>query len=108
MEMYKDTYNNTWLRKEGFLIETPDYMYPDAGTGDAFNGGSSTYYSLLSYFGKFSYDYDNRYLFLQQCVMMALQDSGKTTVSEHSQHFRLVGESTRKILRKNGFRFSQI
>ena len=63
MEMYKDTYNNTWLRKEGFLIEDPDYMYPDAGTGDAFNGGSSTYYSLLSYFGKLSYDYDNRYLF---------------------------------------------
>ncbi|MGC4128131.1 MAG: TonB-dependent receptor [Bergeyella sp.] len=63
MEMYRDQYDNTWLRKEGFLIETSDYMYPDAGTGDAYNGGTSTLYSLLSYFGKFSYDYDNRYLF---------------------------------------------
>ena len=62
-EMYRDEYNNTWLRKEGFLIEDPDYMYPGAGTGEAFNGGSSSLYSLLSYFGKFSYDYDNRYLF---------------------------------------------
>lgn len=63
MEMYNDQFDNTWLRKEGFLVENPDYMYPDAGTGDAFNGGTSTLYSLLSYFGKFSYDYDNRYLF---------------------------------------------
>lgn len=62
-EMYKDNYENTWLRKEDFLIEDPDYMYPDAGTGEAYNGGSATSYSLLSYFGKVSYDYDNRYLF---------------------------------------------
>ncbi len=61
--MYKEVYDNTWLRKEGFLIEDPDYMYPDAGTGDAFNGGASTLYGLLSYFGKFSYDYNGRYLF---------------------------------------------
>uniref|UniRef100_UPI0024E24997 SusC/RagA family TonB-linked outer membrane protein n=1 Tax=Chryseobacterium sp. TaxID=1871047 RepID=UPI0024E24997 len=36
MEMYQETYNNTWLRKEGFLIENPDYMYPGAGTGEAY------------------------------------------------------------------------
>ena len=63
VEMYQDTFDNTWLRKEGFLIENPDYMYPGAGTGEAYNGGSSTRYSLLSYFGKFSYDYDQKYLF---------------------------------------------
>lgn len=62
-EMYREDYQNTWLRKEDFLIEDPDYMYPDAGTGDAYNGGSATAYSLLSYFGKLSYDYDSRYLF---------------------------------------------
>lgn len=61
-EMYKDTYENTWLRKEDFLIEDPNYMYPDAGTGDAYNGGSATSYSLLSYFGKLTYDFDGRYL----------------------------------------------
>lgn len=63
VEMYQDTFDNSWLRKEGFLIENPDYMYPGAGTGEAYNGGSSTRYSLLSYFGKFSYDYDQKYLF---------------------------------------------
>ncbi|RAV29563.1 SusC/RagA family TonB-linked outer membrane protein [Sinomicrobium soli] len=63
MEMFREDYENTWQRKEDFLIETPDYMYPDAGTGEAYNGGSATAYSLLSYFGKISYDYDARYLF---------------------------------------------
>lgn len=62
-EMYRDQYDNTWLRKEDFLIEDPDYMYPDAGTGEAYNGGTSTLYSLMSYFGKLEYDFDGKYLF---------------------------------------------
>ncbi|WP_194765999.1 SusC/RagA family TonB-linked outer membrane protein [Tamlana sp. I1] len=62
-EMYQESFENTWLRKEDFLLEDPNYMYPDAGTGEAYNGGSATSYSLLSYFGKLTYDFDNRYLF---------------------------------------------
>ncbi|OOG72664.1 TonB-dependent receptor [Flavobacterium sp. A45] len=61
-EMYKDVFDTNTLRKEDFLIETPDYMYPDAGTGESFTSGTSTAYSLLSYFGKADYEYDNRYL----------------------------------------------
>ncbi|PJJ08091.1 TonB-linked SusC/RagA family outer membrane protein [Flavobacterium sp. 1] len=61
-EMYKDVFDNTTLRKNDFLIETPDYMYPDAGTGESFTSGTSTLYSLLSYFGKADYEFDNRYL----------------------------------------------
>lgn len=61
-EMYKEVFDNSSLRKNNFLIETPDYMYPDAGTGESFTGGTSTSYSLLSYFGKIDYEFDNRYL----------------------------------------------
>ena len=61
-EMYKDIFDNTTLRKNDFLIQTPDYMYPDAGTGESFTSGTSTVYSLLSYFGKVDYEFDNRYL----------------------------------------------
>ncbi|MFC3335195.1 SusC/RagA family TonB-linked outer membrane protein [Flavobacterium palustre] len=61
-EMYRETFDNTGLRKNDFLIETPDYMYPDAGTGESFTSGTSTAYSLLSYFGKADYEFDNRYL----------------------------------------------
>ncbi|MES2484436.1 MAG: TonB-dependent receptor, partial [Bacteroidota bacterium] len=61
-EMYKDLFDNTTLRKNDFIVETPDYMYPDAGTGESFTSGTSTQYKLLSYFGKAEYDYDGRYL----------------------------------------------
>ncbi|MEO8254819.1 MAG: SusC/RagA family TonB-linked outer membrane protein, partial [Flavobacterium sp.] len=61
-EMYKDVFDTNTLRKNNFLIETPDYMYPGAGTGESFTSGTSTNYSLLSYFGKVDYEFDNRYL----------------------------------------------
>ncbi len=61
-EMYKEVFDNTTLRKNDFLIETPDYMYPDAGTGESFTSGTSTSYTLLSYFGKADYEFDKRYL----------------------------------------------
>ena len=61
-EMYRDVFDNTTLRRNDFILETPDYMYPDAGTGESFTGGTSTQYKLLSYFGKAEYDYDGRYL----------------------------------------------
>jgi len=61
-EMYKDVFDNTTLRKNDFILETPDYMYPDAGTGESFTSGTSTQFKLLSYFGKAEYDYDGRYL----------------------------------------------
>ncbi|SHH72797.1 SusC/RagA family TonB-linked outer membrane protein [Wenyingzhuangia marina] len=62
-EMFKEDARNTTLRKEDFITEDPDYMYPDAGTGEAYTYGSASSYSLLSYFGKATYDYDSRYLF---------------------------------------------
>src|SRR5690606_14451913 len=62
-ELYREKFENTYLRKENFLLETPEYMYPDAGTGESFTGGSSTSFSLVSFFGKLSYDFDSRYLF---------------------------------------------
>ena len=62
-ELFRDQYDNTWLRKEDFVIEEPDYMYPDAGTGSSYSGGTSTLYSLMSYFGKIDYDFAGKYLF---------------------------------------------
>lgn len=62
-EMFKDDYKNITLRREGFILETPEYMFPDAGSGEAYNGGSATSYSLLSFFGKLDYTYDRKYLF---------------------------------------------
>lgn len=62
MEMFRQEDINFNASREGFQIETPDYMWPDLGTGTSNGGGNSTAYSLLSYFGKINYSYDDRYL----------------------------------------------
>ena len=49
--------------KEDYIVLTPDYMWPDAGVGKAQAYGSGGSYSLISFFGKANYTYDNRYLF---------------------------------------------
>ena len=45
-----------------FMTLTPDYMWPDAAVGEAEAYGSAGGYSLISYFGKVNYNYDDRYL----------------------------------------------
>jgi len=48
--------------KEDFIMLNPTYMWPSAGTGKAQSYGGAGSYSLLSFFGKANYSYDNRYL----------------------------------------------
>ena len=48
--------------KQDYIVLTPDYMWPDAGVGKAQAYGSGGSYSLISFFGKANYTYDNRYL----------------------------------------------
>jgi len=48
--------------KEDYTILNPDYMWPDAGTGTAQAYGSGEGYSLVSYFGKVNYTYDDKYM----------------------------------------------
>ncbi len=62
IEMYEENYRSASSRNEDFIIETPEYMYPDAATGEAYSTGGATAYSLLSYFGKLDYTYDDKYL----------------------------------------------
>ena len=49
--------------KEDFTILTPDFMWPDAGVGDAQAYGSGEGYSLVSFFAKVNYSYADKYLF---------------------------------------------
>ncbi|MGQ1890083.1 SusC/RagA family TonB-linked outer membrane protein [Thermophagus sp. OGC60D27] len=62
MEMFNEDNINFTAYKEGFELETKEYMWPDVGTGQSTTTGSSTGYRLLSYFGKIDYDYGGRYL----------------------------------------------
>lgn len=62
VEMFKESNIHFATYKEGFLDETPEQMWPDMGTGKSNSTGNADGYTLLSYFGKVNYDYDNRYL----------------------------------------------
>ncbi|MDO5608379.1 MAG: TonB-dependent receptor [Capnocytophaga sp.] len=61
-EMFKQSDINFSSSKEDYALQTPDYMWPDVGTGTALATGASTGYTLQSYFGKAGYVYDNKYL----------------------------------------------
>lgn len=56
--------DDSWFSgyKEGYTILSPDYMWPDAGTGTAQAYGSGSGYSLVSYFGKVNYNYADKYM----------------------------------------------
>lgn len=62
MEMYRQEDINFAASREGFAIETPNYMWPNLGTGTSDGSGTSTAYSLMSFFGKVNYAYDDKYL----------------------------------------------
>lgn len=62
VEMYREETIDFSAYKEGFLLETPEQMWPDMGIGSSKVTGTSSGYALLSYFGKANYSYDNRYL----------------------------------------------
>ena len=65
MEMFRQSdiaFNAYTSGENAFVLETPEYMWPGVSTGKAQVGGGETGYSLLSYFAKANYVYDNRYL----------------------------------------------
>ena len=56
--------HDIWFASERqtYELETPEYMYPSAGTGESFATGGATGYSLISFFGKVNYVYNEKYL----------------------------------------------
>lgn len=66
--------------KEDFNVLNTDYMWPDAGVGDAQAYGSGSGYSLISFFGKANYSYDNRYL-----ISFTLRHDGSSKFGKHNR-----------------------
>ena len=62
MELNREDDNSFSGRKEDYIILSPDYMWPDAGTGIAQAYGSGEGYSLVSFFGKLNYNFADRYM----------------------------------------------
>ncbi|ETD18358.1 MULTISPECIES: SusC/RagA family TonB-linked outer membrane protein [Prevotellaceae] len=62
IELNREDDTNFSGYKEGFIILNPNYMWPDAGVGIAQSYGTGSGYSLVSYFGKLNYNYDDKYM----------------------------------------------
>lgn len=62
LELIRET--STWFSgyKTDFSVLNPDFMWPSAGVGTAQAYGSGDGFSLVSFFGKVNYSFDNRYL----------------------------------------------
>lgn len=61
-EATKNNFGQNFSYRENFAIETLDYFVEDAGTGRQVVGGNRTGNSLLSFFGKANYSYNDKYL----------------------------------------------
>lgn len=57
IELFRQTRVDFAGTNEGFDIETPDYMWPDASTGVEKSTGNQSAYSLVSFFGKVDYNW---------------------------------------------------
>lgn len=53
---------NFFGARQGYALENIDYAYLNVGTTNINNGGSGSANSLLSFFGKVNYNYNNKYL----------------------------------------------
>ena len=62
MELNRE--DDTWFSGKAydFAILNPDYMWPNAAVGEAEAYGSGEGYTLVSFFGKANYTYDDRYM----------------------------------------------
>ena len=56
--------DDTWFsgKKYDYIILNPDYMWPNAGVGEAEAYGNGGGYTLVSFFGKINYTFADRYL----------------------------------------------
>ena len=58
-EMSKESTVDFTAYSEGYALEDPDYMWPNAATGSMRNSGAKFGYRLASFFGKVDYNYDD-------------------------------------------------
>ncbi len=104
-EAYK--YEDEWFYaiKEGFELEDPDYMYLNAGTESAQNGGGGAGNSLFSYFGKADYVYNGKYLATFTLRRDGTSRFGKKNLYGTFPAFSLGWRLSEDAIVKNNFNF---
>lgn len=80
-ESIKYINQNFYGSREGYALEDINYSYLDAGSSNINNGGNGGAYSLLSYFAKADYSYDNKYL-----ATVTLRRDGSSRFGSNNQY----------------------
>ncbi|MDE5552275.1 MAG: TonB-dependent receptor, partial [Muribaculaceae bacterium] len=62
IELFRQNRIDFSAYNENYDVETPDFMYPDASSGTERAWGNRSAYSLVSFFGKVDYNWDERLL----------------------------------------------
>ncbi len=75
--------NSSWFSgyKTDFSVLNPDFMWPDAGVGTAQAYGSGDGFSLVSFFAKANYSFDERYL-----LGVTLRHDGSSRFGAHNRY----------------------
>ena len=81
MELNREDDINFSGYKEDYSILTPDYMWPNAGSGTAQAYGSGEGYSLVSFFGKLNYTYNDKYL-----LSMTIRRDGSSRFGKNNRY----------------------
>jgi TonB-linked SusC/RagA family outer membrane protein len=72
---------NFFGSRQGYAVEDINYSYLDAGSSNINNGGNGGAYSLLSYFAKANYTYDDKYL-----LSATLRRDGSSRFGSNNQY----------------------
>ena len=81
MEVNRQSYNFTRAQRYELAILNTDYMWPSAGTGRQIAQGSGDGFSLVSYFGKVNYTYNDTYM-----ASLTLRRDGSSRFGRNNQY----------------------
>jgi TonB-linked SusC/RagA family outer membrane protein len=98
MEAIKSQSKNLSGRRETFAIEDVEYYVLNAGTGTATNGGGEGGSTLLSYFGKVNYSFNDRYL-----ASVTVREDGSSAFGLNNRFGLFPSASVGWILSKEEF-----
>ena len=89
MELNRQDYEWESAKRYELAILNTDYMWPSAGAGKQLAEGSGEGFSLVSFFGKVNYTYDDKYL-----ASFTIRRDGSSRFGQYQQ----VGVSQKRSL----------
>ncbi|MBP9017103.1 MAG: TonB-dependent receptor [Paludibacteraceae bacterium] len=101
MEAKESVYEYMEGKREEYLVEYMDYRYLSAGQGKQTNGGLMDRTTLVSYFGKLNYDFNDKYLFSATLRNDASSRFGKNNNSAYFPAFSLGWRISQEEFLKN-------